>query len=73
MNDREKVKVLRAGLEEIREETFEPYVKKDVTPRDWSPRGTPDMQKKIRSWRKIQSIAARALRDTEDDDGEGGT
>lgn len=61
MSDAEKIVMLTAALEDIRQETFKPYQPPD--PRSYLP--TP-MDVKIAAWAKIQSIAARALRDIED-------
>ncbi len=60
MGDAERIKILRDALEEVRKLTYQPYV-----------RGNPDNQRpptmgeKILAWAQIQSVAARALRDTD--------
>lgn len=61
MSDAEKIEMLAAALEAIRQATFKPYQPPD--PRSYLP--TP-MDVKIEAWARIQSIAARALRDVEE-------
>lgn len=59
MTDAERIAMLSAALEEIRQETFHPYQPPDR--RAYQP---VPMEIKIAAWAKIQSIAARALRET---------
>lgn len=63
MSDVEKIAMLMAALEEIRQETFHPYQPPHLLAYQPVP-----MDVKIAAWAKIQSIAARALRETSESD-----
>jgi hypothetical protein len=58
VSDAEKVQMLMSALEEIREATFKKY----QTPHPLANMPTP-MSEKLEAWARIQSIAARALRE----------
>jgi hypothetical protein len=61
MSDAEKIEMLSDALEAIREATFKPY-----QPPDYRANFPTPMDVKIAAWAKIQSIAARALRDVKE-------